>query len=106
MKLYHATYLPRLKSILKFGLGAKSKKNWEDSKKGVVYLADDPDVAESYAEAAEFVPEDYLDQIVVLEIDSDDLDPDLLFNDENVIDGNSTYEYHDIIHSEYIKVLK
>lgn len=106
MKLYHATYKPRLRSIFQFGLGAKSKKNWEDSKKGVVYLADDPDEAESYAEVAEFVPGEYLDLIVILEVDSNTLDPDLLFNDENVIDGNSTYEYHGIIAPEDLKIFK
>lgn len=106
MKLYHATYRPRLKNILQFGLGAKGRRNWEDSRKGVVYLANDPYIAESYAEEAELAPESYIDQIVILEVDSDDLDPDLLFNDENVIDGNSTYEYHGIILPEYLKLLK
>ena len=106
MKLYHATYKPRLKSIMTSGLGAKHFHNWEDSKPGVIYLADQPYVAESYAEEAELIPESYLDKIVILEIDSDDLDLSLLFNDQNVIDGDSTFEYHGIIAPEYISIYK
>lgn len=106
MKLYHATYAPRLKSIMTFGLGAKRKKNWEDSNPNVVYLADDPYIAESYAEEAELVSEDYLNQIVILEIDSEDLDSELLETDSNVIDGENTYEYWGIVPPEYLEIYK
>jgi hypothetical protein len=65
--LYHATYRPLLKKIKKMGLDTSaSKKAWEDSVSGYVYLALDPDVAESYAESSEEVPEDWLDEIVIL----------------------------------------
>lgn len=43
--------------------------NYEDSDPGSVYLATYPDVARSYAEVSEEVPEEWLEQIVVLEID-------------------------------------
>jgi hypothetical protein len=55
--LYHATYKPLLNNIKKKGLGGNNKKNWNDSKDNVVYLADDPDIAESFAEANEEINE-------------------------------------------------
>ena len=102
--LYHATYLPFLSSIKKNGLGNTNRKMYCDSKgKGVVYLANDADVAISYAEESEWVeeqedPDKYLDNIIVLKIDVSKLDQDKLFSDENVrsID-DATYEYHGII---------
>jgi hypothetical protein len=52
--LYHATYLPFLKSIKAKGLGNTSQKMWSDSKgRGVVYLATESEIAYSYAEEAE-----------------------------------------------------
>lgn len=104
--LYHATYKPRLKSILTFGLGSKSKKNWEDSKDGVVYLASDYDEAYSYAETSDLVPESYLDNIVVFQIETSKLNKKLLYLDNNVIDGSSTFEYHGIIPGNFLKILK
>lgn len=96
--LYHATYFPLLDSIKKNGLGATKQTYWEDSKPGVVYLSADEDVATSYAEANENVPEDWLDEIVVLKIKWDSLDPNYLFIDENVQDNDGvTLEYHKII---------
>lgn len=55
--LYHATYKPLLKKIMINGLGGNTRKNWEDSVTGVIYLAKDPYVAESYAETSDLVPE-------------------------------------------------
>lgn len=100
--LYHATYEPLLDSIMASGLGTTSKTNWEDSKPGVVYLARDPNVARSYAETSEKVPEEWLDQITVLKIRVSDLDPGKLFSDENVIDDHGTLEYHGTIPPENI----
>ena len=99
MKLYHATYEDLIPSIERFGLGGKSSGyEWEDSKKGVVYLATYPEIAISYAETNEEVPEDWLDNIVVFEVDSDKLDSYKLNVDQNVQDNDgSTYEYHGII---------
>lgn len=106
--LYHATYKPRLKKIMAHGLGGapKIKRNWSDSKEGVVYLAYDPNVAESYAETAEEVPESYLDQIIILKIDINQLDKEKLTRDENVIDGEDTLEYHGVISPSAIHLHK
>ena len=112
-KLYHATYKQFLNSIKKKGLGNTKKKMWSDSKPGVVYLADDPWVAESYAEESEYIdsvedPDDYLDNIVILEVDVSKLDSSKLYIDSNVLldadEENSTWEYHGIIPWEAIRV--
>ena len=103
--LYHATYKPLIKSIKKFGLGGgEYKSNWEDSK-NVVYLATDPDIAESYAESSDYVDEDWLDQIILLSVLINDLDLDLLKRDENVIDGGDTFEYHGVIPFDKLKLV-
>lgn len=98
--LYHATYRPLLDNIKKNGLGNTSETNWQDSQPGVVYLAIDPDIAQSYAETNETVNEDWLDQIVILKIKTSDLDRDKLSIDQNVrVEDNqaTTFEYHGII---------
>jgi hypothetical protein len=51
--LYHATYEPLLKSVQDEGLGGLRDTQYEDSVRGVVYLALDPDVAFSYAETSD-----------------------------------------------------
>lgn len=103
--LYHATYAQFLDSIKKNGLGNTSNKMWGDSKSGVVYLAVDPWVAESYAEIAEFLDDvedadEYLDNIIILQIDVSKLDSSKLKVDENVLlddEDNATWEYHGVI---------
>lgn len=96
--LYHATYKEYIDSIKQNGLGmVVPKKNWNDSKDGVVYLANDPYIALSYAEISEEVPDKWLNEIVILQIDVSQLNKKLLFCDENVIGNQGTYEYHDII---------
>jgi hypothetical protein len=97
--LYHATYRPLLKSIKQHGLGGdKAQAKWEDSKPGVVYLAIDPNVAESYAESSDVVPDEWLDQIVVLKVNASQLDQSKLKLDSNVIDNQGdTLEYHGVI---------
>lgn len=98
--LYHATYKPLLDSIKANGLGNTSETNWQDSQPGVVYLAIDPDIAQSYAETNETVNEDWLDQIVILKIATKDLDKDKLQIDSNVrVEDNqaTTFEYHGVI---------
>jgi GNAT superfamily N-acetyltransferase len=96
--LYHATYRPLLKSIQAKGLGNTTQSQWTDSRPGVVYLARDPEVARSYAETAESVPEDWLDQIIVLQISQKDLDADRLGTDQNVQDNTGdTLQYHGVI---------
>lgn len=97
--LYHATYRPLLMSIKKHGLGGtKVKANWEDSKSGVVYLALDKDVAESYAENSDVVPDEWLDEIVILKISTKNLNKNKFEIDSNVQDNTGdTVEYHGII---------
>jgi hypothetical protein len=106
--LYHATYRPLLKSIKAHGLGGdRAQAKWEDSKPGVVYLALDPNVAESYAESSDVVPEDWLDQIVILKIAASKLDKSRLFVDQNVQDNEGdTLEYHGVIPLSNISLYK
>ena len=103
--LYHATYKPFLDSIMKNGLGGSgAQTQWEDSKPGYVYLAKDPEVAVSHAEANEEVPDEYIDDIVVLSIDASQLDQDNLEDDPNVQDDDSTLAYKGIIPSTAFNV--
>ena len=103
--LYHATYKPFLNSIMKNGLGGSgAQTQWEDSKPGYVYLAKDPEVAVSHAEANEEVPDEYIDDIVVLSINASQLDQDNLEDDSNVMDDDSTLAYKGIIPSSAFSV--
>jgi hypothetical protein len=103
--LYHATYGARMKSIKKFGLVPGKKKNWDDSKQDVIYLATDPDVAYSYAESSDMVSDTMLDDIKVLQIKKSDLDKDKLSIDKNVIDNDgSTLEYSGNIAPDLLKI--
>jgi len=98
--LYHATYDPLLNSIQKHGLGGRGAENkkWEDSKADTVYLAKSPEVAESYAETSDAVPEDWLDQIVVLKVRTDRLPKSNFSIDTNVLDNEGdTLEYSGVI---------
>jgi hypothetical protein len=111
--LYHATYRPLLKKIKLEGLGGPSSKpQWEDSKKGVVYLALDSEVAYSYAETAfdenEDLPEEWYEKIIVLKINTENLDKSKFFLDKNVLDNDgSTVEYYGVIPFEsVVKVIK
>ena len=96
--LYHATYKALLPMIKKGGLDTrKSALAWEDSKPGIVYLANDPGVAESYADAADEVDDEIYDSgIVVLKIPTKGLDINKLHDDRNVRsdEPSNTYEYH------------
>lgn len=118
-KLYHATYKPYLKSIMKNGLNpnfigyesGQIRPTWNFSKGGLIYLANDPLVAQSYAETTDDVPEEYLDQIVVLEIATKNLNKKMLFWDENIKFGGKdtardSYEYHGIIPPHVIRIFK
>ena len=96
--LYHATYKALLPLIKRDGLDTrKAALAWEDSKPGIVYLANAPNVAESYAETADEVSDEIYDSgIVVLEIPTKGLDISKLHDDRNVR-GNApsdTFEYH------------
>lgn len=103
--LYHATYGARIKSIKQHGLLTGKKKNWDDSKKHVIYLATDPDVAHSYAESSDIVPDEWLDNIKILKVKKSNLDKTKLKIDSNVIDNDgSTVEYHDNIPPHLLKI--
>ena len=103
--LYHATYKPLVLKIKTEGLGGNSTKaNWPDSKKGVTYWAKSADIAYSYAETCESVPEDWLDQIVVFECKFENFDLKKLFLDSNVIENDdATFEYHGIMPFDKLK---
>lgn len=103
--LYHATYLPLMKNIRKLGLGTANIKNWEESQSKVVYLAKDPFVAESYAETSETVPEEWLDQIVILKINTSNMDHKMFFVDRNNL-AKDTIEYHGTIPPSNITILR
>lgn len=106
--LYHATYRPLLKSIKKYGLGGdKAQAKWEDSVPGVVYLALDPNVAESYAETSDMVPDEWLDEIVILKISTVGLDKNKFDIDSNVQDNTGdTIQYTGIIPVTNISLVK
>ena len=113
-KLYHATFSKLLRKIKKCGyLGNSPYKLWSDSNKKYVYLATDPDEAYSYAETAlDDCDNERLydmledDDIVILEIDTKYLDKNKLFKDENVVDGETTYQYEGIINCQIMKIYK
>ena len=106
--LYHSTFKPLLKKIKSEGLGGISANQlWEDSKKGVVYLAIDASVAYSYAETVfdenEDIPESWEEKIIILVIDTEKLDKTKFYIDKNVQDNEGdTLEYHGVIPFESI----
>lgn len=104
--LYHATYGVHKDSISKHGLKANSDhKNWDDSKKGRVYLAKDPHVAHSYAETSDEAPEHHLKHIVVYKVHKKHLDPSKIHHDSNVRnDSSATVEYLRDIPSHHLKI--
>jgi len=109
--LYHASYGPLADSIHQSGLGGDRDTMWDDSVRGVVYLALDPDVAFSYAETSDaawdkFETDEGL-PIVTLEIDTSQLDKKLFKIDSNVQDNQGeTLEYHGIVPPQAISELE
>ena len=109
--LYHATYAPLADSIQKSGLGGDRDTMWDDSVRGTVYLAVDPDIAFSYAETSDaawdkFETDEGL-PIVTLKIDTSQLDKKLFKIDSNV-QGNQgeTLEYHGVVPPQAISELE
>lgn len=103
--LYHATYGKVMDSIREHGLDNRhGQLAWQDSKLGVVYLAYNPYEAESYAETSEDVPEDWLDDIIVLKVNICKLDKSRLHRDNNVIGGETTFEYHGVIPYDAVEI--
>lgn len=105
--LFHATYRPILSKIKKSGLGGDFEiKAWQESSHKV-YLATKPEIAYSYAETSEEVPEEWLDEIVVLKIRKSDLDESKLSLDKNVLDNTGeTLEYDGIIPWSSLEVME
>jgi len=105
LHLYHATYRIHMDSIAKKGLLANSDhKNWNDSKRGRVYLAKDPDEALSHAESAEDAPQKHFDSgIVVYKVNRKNLDQSKIHKDSNNPDAD-TIEYHGDIPSKHLSV--
>lgn len=103
--MYHATFKPYLSSIFKHGLKPDMPhKSWRYSH-DVVCLSPTPEVAESYAENADEVPDDFINEVVILQVDMNQLNPKLLFRDRNVRDeSDSAYEYRGVIPPQAIKV--
>lgn len=109
--LYHATYGPLADSIQREGLGGDRDTVWEDSVRGTVYLALDPEVALSYAETSDdawdrFETDDGL-EIVTFQIDTTQLDPAKFNTDQNVIDNEGgTLEYYGVVPPSALKVIR
>jgi hypothetical protein len=81
--LYHGTFWPNYESIMQHGLGGKvTQKAWSFSTDGLVYMVADADEAEIFAEGSEEVSQDWLDAIIVLQIDASQLDVKKLFVDD------------------------
>lgn len=84
MTYYHATFNAYLDNIKKLGLIAGINKNWEISKKEVIYLTDGLEEAMEFCESCYEVSEKVYDSgIVVLGIEEEDLDLKYLKPDEN-----------------------
>ncbi len=92
--LYHATGISNKQDILRYGLKFQKNHTYEDSRDDRIYLANDYDVALSYAEVSERFDGE---KIVVFAVDVDDLDLLALHVDDNVLlDENelpATFEY-------------
>ena len=86
-KLYHATYGVYKNSILSEGLKIGRNPNWNGMDCcGVIYLADDLDVAGSFAECADLVDDDALDSgVCVFEVNVKSLDRSLFNEDPNIL---------------------
>ena len=76
--LYHASYGPLADSIQQSGLGGDRDTMWEDSVRGTVYLALDPEIAFSYAETSDDAWDKFETdaglEIVTFEIDTSNRD--------------------------------
>lgn len=87
--LYHATRQRFIGNIKKEGLHATSTKRFDGQVgDGMVYFAFDENVAASYVECADNIPESwYDDNIIVLAVDEKNLNRGRFCKDPNIIDG-------------------
>lgn len=110
--LYHGTFRAYLDSIEEKGLIPNFHNNWDVDdgyqKSGLLYLSNDIDFCGSMVESSENqdIPEEYFDDIIVLEIDTSYLNLKNLELDENYSSSNSagirSFQYRGIIPPEAI----
>ena len=101
-KLYHATYNKFRDTILSEGLRTEMKPNWKGMQHcGVIYLASDAEIAESFVECADVDDETMESGICIFELDSLDIDETMLKQDPNIIleDDEEAYSF---IYPQYI----
>ena len=95
-KLYHASYNKFRNAILSEGLKTGMKPNWKDMQHcGVIYLANDAEIAESFAECADVDDETMESGICIFEIDTSDIDETMLASDPNIVfkDDEEAYSF-------------
>lgn len=93
-KLYHASYNVFKNSILLEGLRTGRKPNWQDMQNsGLIYLANSPEVAESFAECADVEDEIMESGICIFAIDVSKLDETLLEHDPNILFEEEVYSF-------------
>ena len=106
--IYHATFSAHLPNIQRRGLipGGDGFRCWDRCTPGV-YFHSDADVAVSYAESTDNqeIPEEWFDNIIVLEIDSSQLNIELFELDPEIAppDNVDSFIYHGIVPSKTIK---
>ena len=102
-KRYHATYVAHKESIISGGLKTGKASNWDGMEScGVIYLADDLDVAGSFAECADLVDDDVLDSwVCVFEVNVKSLDRSLFNEDPNILFEDDD-EVNSFIYPEHI----
>ena len=97
MVLYHATYAALQESIREHGLCRAQirKKSWEDCSSEYIYLCLDADCAIAFCEASDDVPEQWLNEIILIAVDAEKLDICLFALDENIINTErlTAYQY-------------
>lgn len=106
--LYHATRQRFIGNIKKEGLHATTKKSFDGQVgDGMVYFAFDSDVAASFVECADNIPESWEDDnIVVLAVDEKNLNRGRFCKDPNIQgDDNSTVAYKGCIPPSILGIL-
>lgn len=106
--LYHATRQRFIGNIKKEGLHATTKKSFDGQVgDGIVYFAFDSDVAASYVECADNIPESWEDDnIVVLAVNENNLNRNRFYKDPNIQgDDNSTVAYKGCIPPSMLGIL-
>ena len=109
MILYHATFRSKLRRIKDEGLQPNKKKSWDISETGPVYLCEDAEMAFSFCECAEDVPDSvYESGIVVFAVNTSNLNHASLKIDQNIKDqsnGSRCFTYSKAIPPLYLMVV-